>query len=130
MILEVYDLECLSNLFTYTGYSINDKRYYQFVIHYSRNNYKELINHLRRDPSLLMIGYNNEGYDYPMIHHLINHYDEYINLSGAELTRRLYQKSQDVINQEFSAIADYNKFIKQLDLFKIWHFDNKAKYTR
>lgn len=129
MLLEVYDIETLSNLFTYTGYSIEEKKYYQFVIHQSRNDYEELLIHLRRG-KLLMIGYNNDAFDYPVIHHMLNHENEYKQLSGADLASRIYKKSQDIIDQDFSAIADYNKHIKQLDLFKIWHFDNKAKYTR
>jgi hypothetical protein len=32
---------------------------------------------------------------------------------------KLYKKSQEVIGMEFSAIADKNKFIPQLDLYKI-----------
>ena len=129
MLLEVYDIETLSNLFTYTGYCIQEKKYYQFVIHQSRNDLEELLNHLMTR-NILMIGYNNDGFDYPVLHHIINHKEEYKQLSGDSLARNIYRKSQDVINMEFSAIADYNKFIPQLDLFKIWHFDNKAKYTR
>ena len=49
MILEIYDLECLSNLFTYTGYSCKEKKYYQFVICNWRNETKKLFNHLKRD---------------------------------------------------------------------------------
>src|SRR5574344_2103543 len=107
MLSEVYDIECLSNLFTYTGYCRQDKTYYQFVIHQSKNEYKELIKHLFRD-KLLMIGYNNENYDYPIIHHLINHYNEYIYLSGFELSQKIYEKSQEIIDSEFTMVADYN----------------------
>ena len=32
MLFEVYDIETLKNLFTYTGYSIQEKKYFQFVI--------------------------------------------------------------------------------------------------
>ena len=38
MISEVYDIECLSNLFTYTGYCRQTKTYHQFVIHKLRKN--------------------------------------------------------------------------------------------
>lgn len=60
MLSEVYDLECLSNCFTYTGYCRQTKTYHQFVIHKLRNDYDELMKHLFRD-KLIMIGYNNEG---------------------------------------------------------------------
>ena len=76
-----------------------------------------------------MIGYNNDNYDYPLIHHLINHKDEYLLLTGFELSQKIYEKSQSIIEQEFSSVADWNKHIKQIDLFRIWHFNNKAKLT-
>lgn len=128
MLSEVMDIECLQNLFTYTGYCRQTKEYHQFVIHQSRNDLEAFIKHLFRD-KLIMIGYNNEGYDYPVIHHIINHYEEYKYLSGLELAIRIYEKSQEVIGMEFSAIADWNKKISQIDLYKIWHYDNKAKAT-
>lgn len=128
MLSEVYDIEVLSNIFTYTGYCRKTKKYYQFVIHKSRNDYEKLMKHLFRD-KLIMVGYNNENYDYPIIHHMINHYEEYKNLSGFELSQKIYQKSQQIISEQFTTVADWNKHIFQVDLFKIWHFDNVAKLT-
>lgn len=128
MLSEVYDIECLCNLFTYTGYCRQTKSYHQFVIHSSRNDYKELLEHLFRD-KLVMIGYNNDSYDYPIIHHMINHKDQYLYLNGYELSQKIYAKSQEIIESQFSVVADWNKHIEQIDLFKIWHFDNVAKLT-
>lgn len=128
MISEVYDIECLSNLFTYTGYCRQTKIYHQFVIHSLKNDYVKLIEHLSQK-ELIMIGYNNDEYDYPILHHLINHKEQYQNLSGHELSQRIYQKSQEIINTQFSTVAEWNKHIPQIDLFKIWHYDNLAKLT-
>jgi len=128
MLSEVYDLECLQNLFTFTGYCRQTKTYHQFVIHKLRNDYDALMIHLFRD-KLIMIGYNNENYDYPLLHHIIRHYDEYKYLQPQEITEKLYNKSQEIIENQFSAIGDWNKKITQIDLFKIWHYDNKAKLT-
>lgn len=126
--IEVYDLECLINVFTYTGYDATHKTWYQFVISPYRNDYKELVMHLRQE-GMIQVGFNNEDYDYPLEHHLLNHVDEYMYLTGFELSQRLYAKSQIIIEQEFSAIADRNKFITQIDLFKIWHYNNPARKT-
>ena len=126
--IEVYDLECLINVFTYTGYDVTHKTWYQFVISPWRNDYKELVIHLRQE-GMIQVGFNNEDYDYPLEHHLLNHEDEYTYLTGFELSQRLYAKSQIIIEQEFSAIADRNKFITQIDLFKIWHYNNPARKT-
>ena len=127
MLSEVYDIECLCNIFTYTGYCRQTKEYHQFVIHSSRNNLNEFVEHLYRD-KLIMIGYNNLNYDYPIIHHILNHYADYKHLSGYEVAQKIYEKSQEIIAMEFSAIADWNSKITQIDLFKIWHYDNKAKH--
>ena len=128
MILEVYDIETLSNLFTYTGFDATNKKWHQFVISKWRNNSKDLYNHLFRD-KIYHVGFNNENFDYPVIHHFINHFEIYEHLDGQDLAQKLYDKSQEIIEQEFSTIADRHKFIYQIDLFKIWHYNNKARMT-
>lgn len=128
MLLEVYDIETLSNLFTYTGFDATNKKWYQFVISRWRNDTVELYNHLRRD-KIIQVGFNNDSFDYPVIHHFINHFEEYRYLNGQELAQKLYKKAQEIIEQEFSTIADKNKFIQQIDLFKIWHYNNAARST-
>ena len=45
MIIEVYDIEVLSNLFTYTGFDAKKKEWYQFVICEWRNDTNLLYNH-------------------------------------------------------------------------------------
>jgi hypothetical protein len=126
MILEVYDLECLRNLFTYTGYCPKENKYYQFVICNWRNELDSLYKHLTRD-KIIQVGFNDESYDYPLEHHILNHYDKYKNKSGQEVAICLYNKSQEIINQEFSVIADKNKYIQQIDLYRIFHYNNKAR---
>lgn len=128
MLSEVYDLEVLSNLFTYTGYCRQTKEYHQFVIWDEQNDYERLMKHLFRE-KLIMIGYNNDNYDYPILHHLINHYEEYKHLSGRDLAQKIYDKSQSLINNNFNTVADWNKHLVQIDLFKIMHYDNLAKST-
>lgn len=128
IIFEVYDIEVLRNCFTYTGYRIHTKTWYQFVIHESRNDIKELINHLSTK-NLVQIGFNNENYDYPVIHHILNHKNEYLEMPPEYVSGYIYDKSQEVISMDFSSIADKNKFIHQIDLFCIWHYNNKARST-
>lgn len=130
MVTEVYDLETIINLFTYTGYCLQDKKYYQFVIHNSRNDLELLYNHLIRDKEMLQIGYNNESFDYPILHFFMLNYKRFKNLSGYEVANELYQKAQSLIDsQDFVRIFDNKKFIKQMDLYLIWHYNNPAKRT-
>lgn len=55
MILEVYDLECLTNFFSYVGYVPKEDKWYEFVISPWRNDYEELVKHLKRD-KLIQVG--------------------------------------------------------------------------
>lgn len=126
MTLELYDEESLSNLFTYTGYCPKEDKYYQFCICGWRNDLDALMAHLFRD-KLLQVGFNNNAYDYPLLHHIINHYEEYKLMSGSLVAQSIYQKSQEIIDMEFSEIAEKNRYIKQIDLYKIWHYNNKAR---
>lgn len=126
MTLEVYDLECLSNLFTYTGYRPKTNTWYQYVICPWRNDAKDLYNHLKED--IRQVGYNNLAYDYPLLHHFLRHWEgEYEFFSGRELAQALYVKSQYLIDQLFTEVK--KPLIPQIDLYKIWHYNNAARAT-
>lgn len=126
-ILEVYDLECLANLFTYTGYRPKTNEWFQFVICPWKNDAEQLFKHLTED-NLFQVGFNNLAYDYPLLHHFLRHYpDEYISETGHMLAQRLYAKSQYLIDQLFTEVK--KPLIPQLDLYKIWHYNNAARST-
>jgi len=123
MINYVYDLESFPNIFTMTvkqGGSI-----WQFEISHRRNDIDLIIQFLTylRNNQGRMVGFNNLRYDYPLLHFVIN------NRASAELA---YDKCAQLINSEDKfahIIRDDNQYVPQLDLFKIHHFDNKAKRT-
>ncbi len=125
--LGVGDIEVLNNLFTYTFYEIESKEYKIFVIHKLKNDIKELYEHL--NSGVYIIGYNIESYDYPILHHMMSHYHEYVYMDGESIALRLYYKSQTIIDQEFSKISDKNKYscVNVLDLYTIFHYDSFSR---
>ena len=125
MILEVYDLESLSNLFTYTGYRSKTDTWYQYVICQWRNDAKLLYEHLTEE-KFVQCGFNNLAYDYPLLHHFLRHWNkEYDGFTGQELAQALYMKSQYLISELFTEVK--KPLIPQIDLYKIWHYNNKAR---
>lgn len=132
---EVYDLETLKSCFTYTGFNIDTNEVIQFVLHKDRFELIELIKHLKTLKG--QIGFNNINFDYPIIHYILNNYKKWI--SNSDFTNRLiveliYQEAQRLINNQnqegfFSSVRDKDVLIKQLDLFKVWHYNNKARST-
>jgi hypothetical protein len=75
-----------------------------------------------------MVGFNNLGFDYPVLHTLIR--------MGRSDAPTLYQKAQAIINSQDDGddkwahqVNPSDRFVPQIDLFKIHHFDNKARAT-
>ena len=125
--LWVYDIETLCSAFTYTGLNIDTQEVVQFAIWQDRNELEPFLTHLSSIKG--MIGFNNLSFDYPVIHHILQFRDEYLAMDSYEIVNDIYSEAQDVIADEWSGIKD--KFIKipQLDLFRIWHYNNKARMT-
>lgn len=123
----VYDIETSVNCFTYTAMERDTKQVVQFTIWRHINELEELVVHLENCKGL--IGFNNINFDYPVIHYILTCWEEWVNLDSDEITDRIYKKAQEVISEEWSSIDDLYVKIPQLDLFRIWHFNNVARMT-
>jgi hypothetical protein len=131
----VYDIETLASCFTYTALNIDTQEVVQYVIHKDRCDLIKLLVHLNDCKG--HIGFNNVNFDYPIIHDIINSYLKGdLNIDPEIIVDRVYSKAQEIINaqneQSFNliiAIKQKDQFIPQLDLFKVWHYNNKARAT-
>lgn len=128
--LLVFDIETLKSIFCVVFKDISNKKYYTFEISIRKNQVKELIHFLKNNVSGL-IGYNNLFFDYPILHYILENELKFIKLDSIELVDLIYNKAQYIINSEntYPSIPEWKVKIPQMDLFKIWHFDNKAKMT-
>ena len=128
-----YDIETYPNIFTLVAKHERTNRWVWFEISERANHIENLFKFLVecRENKVSMVGYNNLGFDYPVIHELITNYP-YLNQSGPEICFKLYQKAQAIIDckDRFAhTVWDKDILIKQIDLFKMYHFDNPAKST-
>lgn len=125
--ITVYDIETFPNCFTYTDKDYHTKEVKQFVIHRDRNEFENLVKHLSTK-DLSQVGFNNVHFDYPIIHHLLTHYDRLKIMIPEKICEILYNKAQEIINAEkYFGIPEKQNLIPQLDLFLIWHFENPSK---
>lgn len=131
--VKVYDIECLADFFCYCDIDRDTSVKHTFIIHESLNQYEELLDYLLNN-EILQVGFNNIGYDAQVIQSLISKKNIYRKLSGKELAEEISRISNEVIrrmNEKEKALYSPWYFkIPQLDLFKIWHYDNKARSTR
>ncbi len=121
------DIEIYPNLFLLVAKNIVTKEYRVFQISPIQDDRHKLIDFIR-DEVEMFIGFNFLQYDYPLLDYFFRLYP--LNLTGRELVTRLKAKSNELINQE----QGYKNIIKNplrkiRDLFKIRHYDNKAKAT-
>lgn len=134
----IYDLETYPNCFTFCVVYANGKGLRVFEISDRRDNTVEMLEFMRKvdKHGHRMVGFNNVGFDYPVLHYIIEK-ARAAKRSSSELrlsAKQIYLKANEIIKkQNFNgfgySIKPKDVVLKQCDLFKIHHFDNAAKAT-
>lgn len=132
----IYDIETYPNVFTFSIIKSNSKFAKTFEISSRKNQIEQLfvcLDYLIKSKDSL-VGFNNIGFDYPIVHKIIENRESLIKYkSGTPIASRIYKWAQDQIESmrgEFgNTVRLKDVHIPQIDLFKIHHFDNKAKST-
>lgn len=127
MVRVIYDIETYKNVFTLTACDPSGSLWWYFEVSDWRNDRADLFAWLQSLHGVEMVGFNNVGFDYPVLHHFIQ--------SGGKATAYdLYKKAQQLITSQdddkfANIIYPKDRYIPQIDLYKIHHFDNKARST-
>jgi hypothetical protein len=126
----VYDIETFGNFFSCIYYNVDTLERRDFVVCKWRDDLAEFIDFTNdKDEMKGMVGFNNIGFDYPVIHQILSKPYMFRNKTGEEKARIIKGIANKVIEQEYSSIAEKNVKIPQLDLYLINHFDNVNKRT-
>lgn len=134
----VYDIETYPNIFTFCAVYGNGKGIRVFEISDRKDEQEPLLDFLRKvkQNRHRLVGFNNIGFDYVVVHHIITKAQEAKrnNTPLVITSEELYDKAMEVINAMngggFGISVPTNEIvIPQVDLYKIHHFDNKAKAT-
>lgn len=125
----VFDIETYPQCFTIAFEHVSMPLKWLFEISEFRDDSGELLEFLTwlRDINARMVGFNNVGFDYPVLH-------LFIRAPYSTKAPELYQKAMAIIGAQDSNRFDHmvfpsDRYVTQIDLFKIYHFDNKAKAT-
>lgn len=134
----IFDIETYPNCFTFATVYSNGKGMRAFEISDRKNEVEELLDFFRKVKGAghRFVGFNNNGFDYPVIHYILQ---KARKVHGTEkklkvTAKELYDVAMKLINSgkenKFgSAIKEKDVIIPQVDLFKVHHFDNKARAT-
>lgn len=121
-----YDLETYPNCFTATFIHIATGLELVFEISARKSDMTRLVEFLHGlgRGKARGVGFNNQGFDYPVLHWILaNPWADHA---------AIYKYAMSIIKSDSkfgTVIWDNEQVFQQLDLYKIWHFDNKAKST-
>jgi hypothetical protein len=126
----IYDIETYPNVFTLAVEHAEAPIRWSFEISDWRNDSRDIIAFLQflKETDARLVGFNNLGFDYPVTHTLIR--------MGHSDANTLYQKAMAIIGAQdddggkwVHQVKPSDQFVTQIDLYKIHHFDNKARAT-
>ena len=129
----IYDIETMLEFFLYGCYVPEEPQYYEFSINKWGNTLDGMLKFLERHEDYYFVSFNGLRFDAQVIEWMIHNYDNWIDLGNLEITRRIWQKAQDIIDDaNYDIFPDYKEeklSFKQIDLFTIWHFNNENRRT-
>lgn len=133
----IYDEETYPNIYTLTIISADKAKLRTFEISDRKDDTQGLLQCLRwlRNNKQRMIGFNNIGFDYPVLHEILLRASQakaegkVFKITAREIYK-IAQKQIESFRGEFGhTIKAADEIVKQVDLFKVHHFDNKARST-
>jgi len=96
-----------------------------------KNELDKFVRYTEANSDVYWVGYNNLRFDSQVVEWILRNYDNWHELSNLEICSRIAQKAADVIHDAnydvFPEYREHELSLKQLDLFKIHHYDNKNR---
>jgi DNA polymerase elongation subunit (family B) len=131
----IWDIETYKHAFTFSIIRADGKFKKTFEVSARINEVDRILNCLDylHDNEHRLVGFNSCGFDYPIVHKLIENRNA-LPKTGKALAAKVFQWAQKQIdsfkNDGFGyTVKTADQYVKQVDLYRIWHFNNKAKAT-
>lgn len=125
-----YDIETMQELFCVVC-MVPGKVGKSFQVSKWKNQLDSFVRYTEANSNAYWVGYNNLRFDSQVVEWILRNYDNWHELSNLEITARIAQKAADVIHDAnydvFPEYREHELSLKQLDLFKIHHYDNKNR---
>jgi len=134
----IYDLETYPNCFTMAIVRADGKHMHVYEISDRKNELEQMLNCFRviRQRKFRMVGFNSLQFDYPIVHEILlgaakaKQQGVQYQTTAAKLYKLAMKQIESFKGDGFGHTVKADEVIlPQLDLFKIHHFDNKARAT-
>lgn len=129
----VHDYETIINCFVgvFEDYKTDETRI--FVVHELQNDLPDFIQFLKENTKLKEwhVSFNGLSFDSQITEFIIRNHKDLLELPASTITELIYGKAQDIISRqdrgEWNEFNEKDMHIKQIDVFKLNHWDNPAK---
>ena len=129
----VFDIETLREMFDIGVYDPDSGEWREFEISKRKNELYQFIKYYTSKPHDYWVSFNGNNFDIQVLEYIKENYQNWFDLSNLEICSKIADfahKRIDDQNYNISPPYEEDKFtIPSIDLFKIHHFDNKAKMT-
>ena len=126
----VYDIETMQELFLVVC-MVPGKIGKSFQVSKWKNQLDNFVRYTEAHSDAYWVGYNNLRFDSQVVEWILRNYENWHELTNLEICARIAQKAADVIHDAnydvFPEYREHELSLKQLDLFKINHYDNKNR---
>lgn len=129
----VMDYETLINCFVAVFIDYRSDETKVFVVHETQNDYPQLYEFLQecKHEEVWHISFNGINFDSQITEFIIREGEYYLDEPAENIAHILYLKAQDTIERsnkgEFAEYPERALSIKQIDVFRLNHWDNPAK---
>mgnify|MGYP003123952720 FL=1 len=129
----VMDYETLVNCFVGVFKHYKTEETKVFAICKQRNDFSKFLEFLKENTENKEwhISYNGLAFDAQITHYIIKHYKEWDLMEAEDIAGEIHSYAQKCIDKahdnEFQEFPEWHMCIKQIDIFKLNHWDNAAK---
>jgi hypothetical protein len=127
----IYDIETMQELFLISMYDPELKQFITLGVGGDDNQIDLIAKYVDKYKDHYWVGYNNLRFDAQVMEYIIRNFENWHELSVQEICAKIYQKAQDTIHDaNYDVFPEYREdqlSLKQIDLFRINHYDNKNR---
>ena len=127
----IHDIETMQELFLVGIYNPETDVYVEFEVSAYVNQLDAFIRFTEQYNEYYWVGYNNLRFDSQVVEWILRNNNNWHELSTLDICAKIAQNAADVIHDaNFDVLAEYREeslSLKQLDVFKINHYDNKNR---
>lgn len=133
MKISIFDIETLLECFLVCIYNPVTNEWHDFSINKNVDDGYKMIKFLNTMETDYNVGFNNVNFDGQVLEYIIRNYHKWNDLTNLQICHKIWQYAQDLIDNmnagRFPPYREEHLNNRQIDLFRIHHFDNEAKRT-